>query len=70
MTTDTGKNKARINAEIDADVRTKALDAMRKGETLREFLQAAILGEVERRKAAPGPAPDAPRRLPPGRRPR
>ncbi len=66
--TDTGKQKARINALISADIRSKAIEAMRKSETLREFLEVAILGEVERRKTDTGPAPAPPKRLPTGRR--
>lgn len=67
----TAPGKSRIQAYVREVVRLAALEAMVKGETLSDFVEAAILGEIERRKGGAGsstPAvPALPRR---GRKPK
>ena len=66
--------KPRLSLRIDPEIRRQAIEAMRKGETLTEFVEAALLSEIRRRSGAgepsTPPASSSEPKLPRGRRPK
>jgi hypothetical protein len=65
----TANGKTRINAYITIQTRSEAVEALKRGETLSDFIDEAMRVLVERRKVSPGTSTPGDR-LPPGRRPK